>query len=103
MEAAYFGCNDTHPPLPACAEGPYVYPDLEHMHEMMQVLAPTRMPPADYLVAIVKGEPGRLSVAAADANVDAALLTLYDGPFPVGWASQKQGGIVLGVGGDNSP
>jgi len=105
MEAVYYGCNDTHPPLPACARGPYAFADLEHMHEMMQLpgFAPVRLPPADFLLAVVKGAPGRLSLAVADANAGAPLRALYDGPYPAGYESKKQGGIVLGVGGDNSP
>lgn len=105
MEAVYYGCNDTHPPLPPCVDGPYAYSDLEHMHEMMTLpgFAPVRLPPVDFLFALVKGEPGRLSLAAADAQAGASLRTLYDGPYPANYSSKKQGGIVLGVGGDNSP
>ena len=105
MEAVYYGCNDTHPPLPACEKGPYAYSDLEHMREMMTLpgFAPVRLQPVDFLFALVKGEPGRLSLAVADAQRDAAPRTLYDGPYPANYTSKKQGGIVLGVGGDNSP
>ena len=75
------------------------------MHEMMTLpgYAPVRLQPVDFLFAIVKGEPGRLSLAVADAQSDAALRTIYDGPYPANYTSKKQGGIVLGVGGDNSP
>ena len=105
MEAVYYGCNDTHPPLPPCEKGPYAYSDLEHMHEMMTLpgFEPVRLQPVDFLFAVVKGEPGRLSLAAAEARAGVALRTLYDGPYPVNFTSKKQGGIVLGVGGDNSP
>ena len=93
------------PPLPACALGPYVYADLEHMHDMMALpgFAPVRLQPVDFLFAMVKGEPGRLAVAAADAQRDAAPRMLYEGPYPANYTSKKQGGAVLGVGGDNSP
>ena len=105
MEAVFYGCNDTHPPLPACERGPYVYADLEHMHAMMALpgFAPVRLQPVDFLFAMVKGEPGRLAVAAADAQRDAAPRMLYEGPYPANYTSKKQGGAVLGVGGDNSP
>jgi hypothetical protein len=105
MEAVFYGCNDTHPPLPPCTRGPYAYPDLEHMHEMMALpdYEPVRLPPVDFRFALVKGEPGRLSLAVADAQRDAAPLVVLDGPYPANFTSKKQGGIVLGVGGDNSP
>jgi hypothetical protein len=106
MEAVYYGCNDTHPPLPPCDLGPYVYSDLEHMHEMMTLpgFEPVHIPqPVDFIFAIVKGKQGRLSVASADAQHDTVLRILYDGPYPANYTSKKQGGIVLGVGGDNSP
>lgn len=105
MEAVFYGCNDTHPPLPPCEKGPYAYSDLEHMHEMMTLpgFEPVRLQPVDFLLAIVKGQPGRLSLAATDAQKGAALSTLYDGPYPANFTSKKQGGIVLGIGGDNSP
>ena len=105
MEAVFWGCNDTHPPLPACEKGPYVYSDLEHMHEMMTLpgYEPTRLQPVDFLFALVKGEPGRLVVAAADAQKDTALRIIRDSPYPDGFSSKKQGGLVLAVGGDTSP
>lgn len=105
MEAVYYGCNDTHPPLPPCEKGPYAYSDLEHMHQMMTLpgFEPVRLQPVDFIFAIVKGEPGRLLLAAADAQKDTTPRTLYDGPYPANFTSKKQGGIVLGIGGDNSP
>lgn len=105
MEAVYYGCGDTHPPLPACEAGPYAYSDLEHMHAMMALpgFAPVRLQPVDFRFALVKGQPGRLALAVADAQRDVALQAVYDGPYPANYTSKKQGGIVLGVGGDNSP
>lgn len=105
MEAIYYGCNDTHPPLPACELGPYVYSDLEHMHEMMTLplFEPVRLQPVDFIFALVKGTPGRLVLAAADAQKDLSLRIIRDSPYPYNYTSQKQGGIVLAVGGDNSP
>jgi hypothetical protein len=82
-----------------------VYSDLEHMHEMMPLpgFHPRFLPLVDFRLALVKGEPGRLVLATADAQSGAALETIFDGPYPVNYTSKKQGGIVLGVGGDNSP
>ena len=115
MEAVYFGCNDLSPlpngSLPECATGPYVYSDLEKMHHMMTELPPKYMPadkPVAFLAAVVKGKPGRLSVLAGDVQSNASngggFKTVYDGPYPTDYRpSRKEGGIVLGVGGDNSP
>ncbi len=105
MMAVYFGCGDGHAPLPACETGPYVYSDLEHMHEMMTLpgFQPVYLEPVNFVFALVKGEPGRLVTAVANAQKDDSVTTLYDGPFPPTYVSVKQGGIILGVGGDNSP
>jgi hypothetical protein len=105
MEAIFYGCNDTHPPLPPCEKGPYVYSDLEHMHAMMTLpgFEPVRLTPVDFVFGLVKGQVGRLVVAVGDAQRDFALRAVYDGPYPATYSSKKQGGIVLGVGGDNSP
>ena len=82
-----------------------MYSDLEHMHEMMPLpgFRPKFLQPVDFRLALVKGEPGRLVLATADAQTDSALETIFDGPYPANFTSKKQGGIVLGVGGDNSP
>jgi hypothetical protein len=110
MEAIYFGCNDLGPGpgggLPECTTGPYVMADMECMHAMMkQALPPTYLQPGDFLAAIVKGKPGRLAIKAGDAQTARSTFrTIYEGPRPAGYeAMQKEGAIVLGVGGDNSP
>ena len=120
MEAVYFGCGDKAPPLLPCNEtaGAYVYSDLERMHEMMEVLPPKMVDSQiHFLAAFVKGETtvssvvsgkrnaSRLVIASADAGQDATtpIDTVFDGPYPTQWKSAKQGGIVLGIGGDNSP
>jgi hypothetical protein len=120
MEAVYFGCGNKAPPLLPCNEtaGAYVYSDLERMHEMMEVLPPKMVDSQiHFLAAFVKGETtvssvvsgkrnaSRLVIASADAGQDATtpIDTVFDGPYPTQWKSAKQGGIVLGIGGDNSP
>lgn len=107
MEAIYFGSGDQTPGpdgrLPNCSTGAYVMPDMENMHEMMTTLKPKYVRPVDFLAAFVKGMPGRLAFSHADAQTG-PLETIYDGPRPNGYEpSLKEGAIVLGVGGDNSP
>jgi hypothetical protein len=106
MEAIYFGCNDLGPPLPACSTGPYVMADMESMHAMMKKdLEPTYLQPGDFLAAIVKGKPGHLAIKAGDVQkAHSSFRTIYEGVRPEGYeVMKKEGGIVLGVGGDNSP
>jgi hypothetical protein len=105
-------CGDKAPlangSLPSCQEAPgkgspYVMADLERMHDMMGVLPPQPLKPVDFLAAFVKGTATQLTIKAADASIPNSLRTLYAGQRPKGWESKKQGAIVLGVGGDNSP
>ena len=110
MEAIYWGCGDLGPPGCPCTSadpsgGAYVLADLEHMRAMMEgALPPTPITPRDFVVAVVRGEAGHLAISAGDAQRQRSLHTIYDGPRPTGYAvMKKEGGIVLGVGGDNSP
>ena len=105
MEAIYFGCGDGRPPLPACEDkGPWVMADMECMHDMLKILKPVPMVPVNFVVAMVKGAPNRLVIKRGDGQQAGSLLTLYDGERPSGWQRmRKQGAIVLGIGGDNSP
>lgn len=109
MEAVYFGCGDHAPPLQnlQCKTGPYVYSDLETMHHMMTEpgFHPKYLSEVDFLAAMVKGRPGRLAMLSADAQRDQAFSISYDGPYPEDFpdGGNKQGAIVLGIGGDNSP
>ena len=61
--------------------------------------------PIDFRAAFVKGRPGNhYSVRSGDAQTAGSLTTIHAGPRPKGYEiSKKQGGIVLGIGGDNSP
>jgi hypothetical protein len=115
MEAIYFGCGDLDHELwskskNACTPadpsgGAYVLADLEHMKEMMKgPLPPTPIAPSDFVVAFVKGRTGHLTISTGDAQQQDSLKAVYDGPRSKGYEmSRKEGGIVLGVGGDNSP
>ena len=87
------------------ALGAQVLSDLEHMRGMMAgPLPPTPLTPRDFVLAMVKGKKGHLSIKAGDAQRARSLETVYDGPRPTGYEqSKKEGAIVLGVGGDNSP
>ena len=56
--------------------------------------------------AMVKGNSGNhFAVKAGNAQKAGSLQTLYDGPRPnKNYAPmRKQGAIILGIGGDNSP
>jgi hypothetical protein len=57
---------------------------------------------ADFVTAMIKGDAGdRWAVKGGAA--DGALATLYDGARPEGYVPmKKQGGLILGIGGDNS-
>ena len=55
-----------------------------------------------FVTAMLKGKSGHFALKAGDAQ-SGRLHTLYDGPRPWGYeVMQKEGAIVLGIGGDNS-
>merc|ERR1711920_715352 len=57
----------------------------------------------DFPVGFVKGKPGYFNIKAGNAQEHGSLKTVYDGVRPKGYeVMKKQGGIVLGIGGDNS-
>ena len=64
-----------------------------------------RLNETDFVAAFVKGRPGNyLKVSAGDPQKASSLRTIYQGARPKGYeVGKKQGGIVLGIGGDNSP
>ena len=114
MEAIYFGCGDLSPPLTCSPADPsgaaYVLADMEHMRGMMGTpthpgpLPPKPLSPRDFVVAMVKGRKGHLAIKAGDAQREGSLDIVYDGPRPAGYETmKKEGAIVLGIGGDNSP
>merc|ERR1712151_1033798 len=65
----------------------------------------TAVPDVTFVAGFVKGNSGNhYSVRAGDAQKAGSLKTLHEGPRPKGYeVMKKQGGIVLGIGGDNSP
>jgi hypothetical protein len=80
-------------------QGGHVGADLEH-----GLYGMTAEPETNFLAAFVKGQPNHFSVRAGDAQQSGSLKTGYTGQRPKGYeVMKKQGGIVLGIGGDNSP
>ena len=65
-------------------------------------LPPTPISPRDFLFASVKGKAGHLTIKVGDAQKEGSRLeTIYDGARPRGFEHmEKEGGIVLGVGGE---
>merc|ERR1719343_1774043 len=65
----------------------------------------TSIGPIDFVVGFVKGNSGNhFNVKDGNAQKNGSLRTTYDGPRPKGYeVMKKQGGIILGIGGDNSP
>ena len=59
----------------------------------------------DFIVGFVKGNSGNhYAIKAGDPQTAGSLKTVHDGPRPKGYElMKKQGGIILGIGGDNSP
>jgi hypothetical protein len=59
----------------------------------------------DFIVGFVKGNAGNhYSIKAGDPQKAGSLKTVHDGKRPKGYeVMKKQGGIILGIGGDNSP
>ena len=85
-------------------KGPWVMADLENGLFGSDNGAPSAEPSiaADFVTAMIKGDAGdRWAVKGGAA--DGALATLYDGARPEGYSPmKKQGGLILGIGGDNS-
>ena len=56
----------------------------------------------DFVTAMIKGSSSGFAIKAGDAS-QGTLTTLYEGPRPAGYDVMKlEGGIILGIGGDNS-
>jgi len=101
MEALYFG---------TCAvtgrgqgKGPWIMADLENgLWAGDKSVAPA--PPITYqfVTAMAKGRKGGFALKGGNAQ-DGRLQTLHEGPRPPGYKPMnKQGAIILGIGGDNS-
>jgi hypothetical protein len=106
MEAIYFGSGYA-PQGPGSGSGPWIGADMENgIYEggSRAATAPS-LAHTDFVVGFVNGNAGNhWNVKAGDAQVAGSLKTIYEGVRPPGYeVMKKQGGIVLGVGGDNSP
>tara|TARA_B110001452_G_scaffold194059_1_gene164029 strand:+ start:401 stop:1450 length:1050 start_codon:yes stop_codon:yes gene_type:complete len=102
MEAIYFGNSSGwgH----GAGAGPWVMADLENGLWAGDKQAMPQAPlVADFVTAMVKGGAGKFALKGGDAQKDGALATLYEGVRPDGYnPMNKQGSIILGIGGDNS-
>jgi len=84
--------------------GPWVMADLENgLWAGNERVNPDNMPVvADYVTAMVKGKAGGFALKGGNAQAG-KLTKLYEGVRPNHYnPMQKQGAIILGIGGDNS-
>jgi len=113
METVYFG-NASWQGNTGSGAGPWVGIDLENgMYYGGNVSVPSNKPIThDFITAMVKGRSHSMAILGGDATAG-SLQTMYDGPRPppahagpkphAGYEPmQKQGAIVLGIGGDNA-
>lgn len=113
MEAIYWGSANNGPTHTGARDkhqgaglGPWVMADLESgvWGGNDPVLNPQNTPinGSKFVTAMLKGKPGHWQLKGGDAQ-SSLLDVKFDGPRPVGYERmQKQGAIVLGIGGDNS-
>lgn len=107
MEAIYWGAWNASQSgwSGGTGSGPWVMADLENgLWAGNQVPYNRDNTPilADYVTAMVKGGPNKFGLKGGDAQAG-PLKTLYDGVRPLGYTRmQKQGALILGIGGDNS-
>ena len=106
MEAVYFGSGYA-PKGPGSGKGPWIGADMENgIYEGSSNHASVpSLTPSDFVVGFVKGNSGNhYSVKAGHPQQAGSLKAVYDGPRPKGYETmKKQGAIILGIGGDNSP
>lgn len=105
MEAIYFGSG--YAPGPGSGKGPWIGADMENgIYESGdRKRAIPSLEPTDFVVGFVKGNSGNhFNVKAGDPQKAGSLKEVYDGARPKGYeVMKKQGAIILGIGGDNSP
>ena len=107
MDAVYFGMRCEHPPC--SGTGPWVAADLENgLFQGNGSNTSDATVTYDLVTAMLKNDgQKKFALKTGDAQ-SGALSTQYDGTLPVGPPYQgyipmsQEGGIVLGVGGDNS-
>ena len=103
MESLYYGTNSfgSH----GFSSGPWVGADLENgIYYGTAAANPGNVPLAyPFILAMLKGRTDGFALKAGDAT-QAKLMTMWDGPRPSAryQPMQKQGGLILGIGGDNS-
>lgn len=102
METIYFGTGGHS----GSGSGPWVQADLENglfsgFNRDSNPANPTIS--HRFITAVVKGEPSHWAIRGGNA-ASGGLSTFYDGPRPNGGYNpmQKEGAIILGIGGDNS-
>jgi uncharacterized membrane protein YgcG len=104
MEAIYFGnCKNWGY---GAGNGPWVMADLENglfAGGNTGLSSGNASITSEYVTAMLKGRAGGFAIRAGDAQ-SGALTTMYDGRRPPNGYDpmQKEGAIILGVGGDNS-
>lgn len=106
MEAIYFGTGDGSGRGTGSGNGPWVMADLEN--GLFSGYDPINNP-ADptitsrFVTAVVKGEPDQWAIRGGDAT-SGSLSTYYSGIRPANGYDpmNKEGAIILGIGGDNS-
>ena len=106
MEAVYFGSGYA-PHGKGSGSGPWIGADMENgIYEgaSNQASVPS-LKPSDFVVGFVKGRPGNYyEIKTGNPQEGAALHAQYAGPRPKGYElMKKQGAIILGIEGDNSP
>lgn len=108
MEAIYFGNDETWwRERPANKTGPWIMADVENgMYAGDDNIDPNAVPTwnLDYVTAMLKGRVCEMSLRGGDAQ-QGTLTTLHDGVRPqhnLYNPMRKQGGLILGTGGDNS-
>jgi hypothetical protein len=105
MEAVYWGNASAPGWSRGAGTGPWVMVDLENgvwAGNSTPVTATNTPIVADFVTAMAKGKAGQFALKGGDAN-SGHLKLMYEGPRPSGYeVMAKQGGIILGIGGDNS-
>ncbi|KAJ7192933.1 alpha-L-arabinofuranosidase [Mycena pura] len=107
MEAIYFGsARGKNGTKKGTGDGPWIMADLENGlfsggNRTTNPSSPSMT--SRFVTAVVKGEPGHWAIRGGDA-ASGELRTFFSGARPSGGYNpmQKEGAIILGIGGDNS-
>lgn len=107
MEAIYFGGGDGSGRGTGAGSGPWIMADLENgLFSGKDPINNPADPTINYrfVTAIVKGRPNNWAIRGGNSN-NGGLSTYYNGSRPTSGnynPMQKEGSIILGIGGDNS-